>query len=423
MEWLAYIAFLVIGLIIGMAIGYVVNGTPDTGAGDIAPLQAKLSHLDAALRAGEAEKSALTTQASSLTAQLNEAKAKRDTLQSEVSELGVKLARAQERITAFGEAQEEARAQFANLANDLLKKNSEEFKTQSKESLEHLLNPLDKQLNEFKTEITGFKAINEKMTSETASLTNALTKNVKAQGNWGEFVLERILEESGLEKGRDYTVQGEGMDIKSAEGGRQMPDIVINLPDEKHIVIDSKVSLKSFQDYQNADNEADKLIAAKAFVASTEAHIKDLAAKEYQNAYNLQSLDFVMMFMPIEAAFFLLLSEREDLLQKAWEKNISIVSPANLFPNLRTIGYLWRLQRQNENVEEIARLGGTVYDKVHGFLEDMKKVGKAISTADDAHKSALNKLSDGRGSVVKQAEKLKDMGAKTTKSLPDLTQN
>jgi DNA recombination protein RmuC len=287
--------------------------------------------------------------------------------------------------------------------------------------LEVLLTPLDKQLVEFKTEITGFKAINEKMTSETESLTNALTSNVKVQGNWGEMVLERILEESGLEKGREYTLQGEGLGLKSAEGARQMPDVIINLPEAKHIVIDSKVSLTSFREYQNASTEDQRAAAAKAFILSTEKHIKDLAGKNYQNAYGLQSLDFVMMFMPIEAAYFLLLSAREDILRQAWEKGISIVSPSNLFPNLKTIGYLWRLQKQNDNAEEIARLGGSVYDKVSGFLGDMQSVGKSLVKAQDTHREAVKKLSEGNGNVMRQAEKLRELGAKTNKSLPDMT--
>jgi len=162
-------------------------------------------------------------------------------------------------------------------------------------------------------------------------------------------------------------------------------------------------------------------MAAKAFIASTEKHIKDLAAKNYQNAYGLQSLDFVMMFMPIEAAYFLLLSAREDILRQAWERGISIVSPSNLFPNLKTIGYLWRLQKQNDNAEEIARLGGSVYDKVSGFLGDMQSVGKSLDKAQDTHREAVKKLSEGNGNVMRQAEKLRELGAKTNKSLPDMT--
>jgi len=364
---------------------------------------------------------ALQTSQKNLAEQLSETKGSEADLRQSLQSAAERLARADEKISAFDEAQKAAREEFKNLASDILKQNSAEFKEQSKQSLEVLLTPLDKQLVEFKTEITGFKAINEKMTSETESLTNALTSNVKVQGNWGEMVLERILEESGLEKGREYTLQGEGLGLKSAEGARQMPDVIINLPEAKHIVIDSKVSLTSFREYQNASTEDHRAAAAKAFILSTEKHIKDLAGKNYQNAYGLQSLDFVMMFMPIEAAYFLLLSAREDILRQAWEKGISIVSPSNLFPNLKTIGYLWRLQKQNDNAEEIARLGGSVYDKVSGFLGDMQSVGKSLVKAQDTHREAVKKLSEGNGNVMRQAEKLRELGAKTNKSLPDMT--
>lgn len=364
---------------------------------------------------------ALQTSQKNLAEQLSETKGSEADLRQSLQNAAERLARADEKISAFDEAQKAAREEFKNLASDILKQNSAEFKEQSKQSLEVLLTPLDKQLVEFKTEITGFKAINEKMTSETESLTNALTSNVKVQGSWGEMVLERILEESGLEKGREYTLQGEGLGLKSAEGARQMPDVVINLPEAKHIVIDSKVSLTSFREYQNASTEDQRAAAAKAFILSTEKHIKDLAGKNYQNAYGLQSLDFVMMFMPIEAAYFLLLSAREDILRQAWEKGISIVSPSNLFPNLKTIGYLWRLQKQNDNAEEIARLGGSVYDKVSGFLGDMQSVGKSLVKAQDTHREAVKKLSEGNGNVMRQAEKLRELGAKTNKSLPDMT--
>ncbi|MDG1691269.1 MAG: DNA recombination protein RmuC [Alphaproteobacteria bacterium] len=364
---------------------------------------------------------ALQTSQKNLAEQLSETKGSEADLRQSLQSAAERLARADEKISAFDQAQKAAREEFKNLASDILKQNSAEFKEQSKQSLEVLLTPLDKQLVEFKTEITGFKAINEKMTSETESLTNALTSNVKVQGNWGEMVLERILEESGLEKGREYTLQGEGLGLKSAEGARQMPDVIINLPEAKHIVIDSKVSLTSFREYQNASTEDQRAAAAKAFILSTEKHIKDLAGKNYQNAYGLQSLDFVMMFMPIEAAYFLLLSAREDILRQAWEKGISIVSPSNLFPNLKTIGYLWRLQKQNDNAEEIARLGGSVYDKVSGFLGDMQSVGKSLVKAQDTHREAVKKLSEGNGNVMRQAEKLRELGAKTNKSLPDMT--
>ena len=350
-------------------------------------------------------------------------KAELDKAQESLRKLEVDLATAKAQMTASDEAKEIARTVFKNVANELLKENSREFEEQSKKTIEAITTPLKENISGFNNELVKFSAISNKMTEETNNLSNALSTNVKAQGNWGEFVLETILQSCGFEKNIQYTVQGENMDLKSLDGGRQMPDVVINLPEERHIVIDSKVSLTSFSDYQNATSDAEQADAAKAFVKSTEAHIKDLACKNYQNAYGLNSIDFVMMFMPIEAAYILLMSEKSALLEAAMDKGISIVSPNNLFPNLRTINYLWRLQKQNENAEEIARLGGTIYDKVNGFLGDMNEVGKALDKATEKHGEAVKKLAYGKGNVTSQAEKLKDMGAKTNKSLPDMTQN
>ena len=335
-----------------------------------------------------------------------------------IGTLTAQLARADEKQKAFAEAQKQAKTEFENIATKILKTSSAEFKQHSEESVKNLLNPLDTQLKEFKTEITGFKAINDKMKSETESLTKALTSNVKVQGNWGEFTLERILEESGLTEGREYIVQGKGLDIKNVDGGRQMPDVVVNLPEEKHIVIDSKVSLKDFVDYQAAQDETTRIMAVKQFITSTRNHIKSLQDKNYQNAYGLKSLDFVMMFVPIEASYFLLMQEHKNLVAEAWDKNVALVCPSTLLPNLRVIAYLWRVQKQNENADEIARLGGTIYDKVHGFVSNMEETSKAIDNAQSKHNAALKQLTDGRGSVLKQAEKLKIMGAKTQKTLP-----
>ena len=350
-------------------------------------------------------------------------KAELDKAQQNLRKLEVDLAKANAQITASDEAKKIARTEFKNVANELLKENSKEFEEQSKKTIEAITTPLKENINGFNQELVKFSAISNKMTEQTNNLSNALSSNVKVQGNWGEFVLETILQSCGLEKNIQYTVQGENMDLKSLDGGRQMPDVVINLPEERHIVIDSKISLTSFSDYQNATSEAEQADAAKAFVKSTEAHIRDLAGKNYQNAYGLNSIDFVMMFMPIEAAYILLMSEKGVLLETAMDKGISIVSPNNLFPNLRTINYVWGLQKQNENAKEIARLGGAIYDKVSGFLGDMTEVGKALDKATEKHGEAVKKLANGKGNISSQAEKLKDMGAKTNKSSPDMTQN
>lgn len=425
MEWLPY----AVCLVIGFGIAYWLFGRSSRGI-DTSSVEARANQLEKdnselhdKFHASEIGRTQSQTQCRALEQQLEEAKSERDEARQNLSVMKESLARAEEKMAAFDEAQEKARTEFKNVANEVLKKNNKEFEEQSKKTIETITTPLKDNITGFNEKLVEFSAINNKMTEETNNLSKALSTNVKAQGNWGEFVLEKILESSGLEKNVQYTLQGENMDLKSIDGGRQMPDVVINLPEGRHIVIDSKISLKSFSDYQNATTKEDQADAAKAFVKSTDAHIKDLAGKNYQSAYGLNSLDFVMMFMPIEAAYILLMSEKSDLLHTAMDKGISIVSPSNLFPNLKTINYLWRLQSQNENAEEIARLGGTIYDKVNGFLGDMQEVGKALDKAGEKHVEAIKKLSSGKGNVMSQAEKLKEMGAKTNKSLPDMTQS
>ncbi|CAI8195662.1 MAG: Chromosome partition protein Smc [Alphaproteobacteria bacterium] len=416
MEWLPYIVFLLIGL----SAGYFAFGRNE-GDQNAALLEENIRRLEADLRDAQAEKIKSQTQCEGLEKQLQKMETERNKTQESLTALKDDHAKAEAKIAAFDEAQEQARTEFKNVANEVLKKNSKEFEEQSKKTIETITTPLKENITGFNEKLVEFSAINNKMTEETNNLSKALSTNVKAQGNWGEFVLEKILESSGLEKNIQYTVQGENMDLKSVDGGRQMPDVVVNLPGERHIVIDSKISLKSFSDYQNATRKEDQASAAKAFVKSTEAHIKDLVGKNYQSAYGLNSLDFVMMFMPIEAAYILLMSEKSELLERAMDKGISIVSPSNLFPNLKTINYLWKLKDQNENAEEIARLGGTIYDKVTGFLGDMKDVNKAIGNSQKAYDEAIKKLQTGNGSVIKQAEKLKQLGSKTNRSLPDMS--
>ena len=322
-----------------------------------------------------------------------------------------------EKIKNFEDWKKQSKIEFTNIANEIMKEQGKNLSEVSEKSLKNLLNPLDKNLSEFKTQMISFSAINKRMTSETESLTNALSHNVKTQGDWGEFTLKSILEQSGLQEPYQYIIQGEGLELKSVEGKHQKPDVIINLPDKKHIIIDSKVTLKSYVDYNNTDNEEEKKQARKKFLHSINTHINRLSDKNYEGAKGLDSPDFVMMFMPIEAAYFFLIQENQDILIKAWEKGVIISCPSTLMANLRAVASLWRLQDQNENVEEIARLGGTIYDKVYGFLANMESVGKHLNTAQEKHDDAFKQLTTGRGSVLTQTEKLKELGAKTSKKI------
>lgn len=254
------------------------------------------------------------------------------------------------------------------------------------------------------------------MSKETLNLTKALKGDNKIQGNWGELVLERVLEKSGLEKGREYEVQ---KSHTNEEGSRVLPDVVINLPDGKKMVIDSKVSLNSYEKYINEEEEIPKNIHLKDHVSSIKRHVEQLGNKNYQNLYSMESPDFVLLFIPIEPAFALALNEDTYLYNKAFEKNIVIVTPSTLLATLRTIDSMWTNQKQQENALEIAKQAGALYDKFEGFVVDLVKVGNKIKDSKTEYDNAMNKLVDGSGNLIKRVENLKIMGAKAKKSLPE----
>ncbi len=328
--------------------------------------------------------------------------------------------------------QEKLRAEFKNTATSIFEDFSNKFTVQSEEKIGHILNPLREKLSEFQKSIGdsfiahgkeqhSLKAEIEKIVLQTDGLTKALRGDVKAQGNWGEVMLERILEQSGLRSGDDYTIQGTGMGLNNSEGGRLQPDVVVNLPDNKHLIIDSKVSLTAYERYCNESDEALRAIQIKEFIKSIKAHVNGLAGKRYQHAEKLITPDFVIMFLPVEGAFSFALQSDSELSSYAWDKKIALVSPTTLFVTLRTIASLWRIERQNLNAQEIARQGGALYDKFVGFIGDMEEINKHINNLHKAYDNASGKLSSGRGNILSQVEKLKILGAKTSKSLPKNT--
>ena len=324
-------------------------------------------------------------------------------------------ARLQERLTASADYSQ----RFENVANKVLDEKSKVFERQSEKQIATLLNPFGSTMKELRDKVTQFAAINKEMTEEAQNLSRALTYDVKVQGNWGEITLERILEMSGLEKGREYRIQAEGLNMRSVEHGRsQRPDVIINLPDNRHIVIDSKVSLRDYTDYCNAKNDNSRDVALKKFLGSVRRHVENLSGKRYQDAYGLVTLDFVIMFMPIDTAYILLMKEDMNLQELALEKNVTIVPPSTLLANLRTISAIWRLQRQNENAKRIAELGGRIYDKISGFVRNMKEVGRSLGKAQESHHKAMQQMSEGRGNILSQAEKLRELGVKTNKTMP-----
>lgn len=329
--------------------------------------------------------------------------------------------------------QEQLRKDFELMASKILDEKSEKFTLQNKENIKQILTPLQEKIQVFekkvedtqkesismhsalKEQLLGLKDLNQQMTKEATNLTRALKGDSKMQGNWGELVLERVLEKSGLEKDREYFVQ---QSFATAEGSRVLPDVVLHLPDNKKMIIDSKVSLTDYERYVNAD-EDDRPQFLKAHVNSIRKHVDQLSDKKYEDLYDIESPDFVLMFIPIEPAFAIAINDDNSLYNKAFEKNIVIVTPSTLLATLRTIDTMWNNEKQQRNAIEIARQAGALYDKFQGLVSDLTGVGKKIDDAKKDYSSAMNKLVEGRGNLITSVEKLKKLGAKAKKSLPE----
>lgn len=399
-----------------------------------------------------AEKSNLDGQLTSQNNQLTELKIsfqnlqnEKQKIQTEKEEFAILLAkkendfdnlldRTKEQKEELNHLQEKFSKEFENLANKILEEKTQKFTEQNKENLKNILSPLQDKILHFekKVEDTHKESIdyhaalrqqiislserNAQMSKETINLTKALKGDSKMQGNWGELVLERVLEKSGLEKGREYEVQ---QAFTTAEGTRILPDVIINLPDGKKMVVDSKVSLTAYEKYVNEEDEAQQNIHLKEHVNSVKRHVEQLSDKRYQDIYQMESPDFVLLFIPIEPAFAIALQEDLTLYNKAFEKNIVIVTPSTLLATLRTIDSMWTNQKQQENAIEIARQAGALYDKFEGFVSDLIKIGKKMDEAKVEYSAAMNKLTEGKGNLVTSAEKLKKMGAKAKKALPE----
>ncbi|MBT8254217.1 MAG: DNA recombination protein RmuC [Flavobacteriaceae bacterium] len=328
--------------------------------------------------------------------------------------------------------QEQLRKDFELLANKILEEKTTKFAEHNKEQLKRILNPLQEKIQVFekkvedtqkesismhgalKQQLSDLKYLNEQMTKEATNLTKALKGDSKIQGNWGELVLERVLEKSGLEKDREYFVQ---QSFLREDGTRVMPDVVLHLPDNKKMIIDSKVSLTDYERFTNAEDDRESYL--KAHVNSIKKHVDQLSEKNYQDLYDIESPDFVLMFIPIEPAFAAALSEDNSLYNRAFEKNIVIVTPTTLLATLRTIDTMWNNEKQQQNALEIAKQAGALYDKFEGLVRDLTGVGKKIDAAKSDYSAAMNKLVEGKGNLVARVEKLKQMGAKAKKELPE----
>ncbi len=331
--------------------------------------------------------------------------------------------------------QEKFTKEFENLANKVLEEKSVKFTEQNRENIKQILNPLQEKIKHFedkvdkthkesidyhaalRQQIIGLKELNEQMSKEALNLTRALKGDSKTQGNWGELILERVLEKSGLEKDREYVLE-KSFNTEDENKTRLRPDVIINLPDGKKMVVDSKVSLTAYEQYVNSEDESTKTQFLKEHISSLNRHVTQLSDKKYEDIYEIESPDFVLLFVPVEPAFAVAINNDNQLYNKAFEKNIVIVTPSTLLATLRTIDSMWQNEKQRNNAVEIARQAGALYDKFEGFVTDLTKVGKKMDEAKSEYKGAMNKLVEGRGNLITSVEKIKKLGAKAKKSLP-----
>ena len=341
---------------------------------------------------------------------------------------------ADEKLALMHKAEKELAGQFENLANRILEEKSQRFSEQNKSNLNNLISPLREQLQEFKKkvedvhttdikdraslmqEIKGLREHTQQINQEAVNLTRALKGDKKAQGNWGELILEKVLEQSGLRKGIEYETQG---GFRDADAKLLKPDVIVHLPEQKDVVIDSKVSLLAYERYSSTDDEIKRTIALNEHIDAIRQHIRTLSSKNYADLKGLRSLDFVLMFMPIEAAFLVAFQHDEELFTDTFSQNIIIVTPTTLLATLRTIENIWRYEHQNENAKIIADKAGQVYDKVRGFVEELEKLGNQLDTVHNTYDNVMNKLTRGKGNLVRQANSFVELGVKVKKKLPD----
>jgi len=339
-----------------------------------------------------------------------------------------------EKVELLQGAKDQLKAEFQNIANKLFEDKSEKFSRKSESNLNNLITPLREQLTDFKKkvedvydkesrdrvslfkEIGYLKDLNTRISEDALNLTRALKGDNKAQGNWGEMVLERVLEESGLQKGREYETQGS---YQGGEGQRLRPDVVVHLPENKDVIIDSKVSLTDWERFCAAQDDQTAGISLKAHIGSMRAHIKGLGAKDYSLLKGLRSLDFVLMFVPVEAAFLKALEHEPALFSEAFDKNIMIVCPSTLLLTLRTIQNIWRYEYQNKNAQEIAGRAGALHDQFVLFAQSLEDVGNKIGKAKDAYDTTYRRLVVGKGNLVRRTQQLEKLGARTRKTLPE----
>jgi DNA recombination protein RmuC len=388
--------------------------------------QVDIARLNERLTASQEDVKRLTSEKENLAALRDQLTAEQQRLSSKVVELATTLESERSR-------DEQLTNRFKSLASEILEDKSKRFTAQNQTNINQLLDPLKNKITEFQKkveevyvqegkdrsglaeQVKQLMALNSQLSKDAHNLTSALKGQAKTQGNWGEFILERVLENSGLRKGHEYDVQESH---NREDGSRAQPDVVVHMPEDRHLIVDAKVSLKAYEEYANAETDHQRDPAMKRHLDSVRGHIKELSDKNYQQLYGLKSLDFVLMFIPVEPAFMLAIAHDSDLWQDAWKKNVLLVSPSTLLFVLRTVAHLWRQEQQNRNAQEIANRGADMYDKLVGFVDDLVLLGKKLKQAQDTYEDAYGKFTGGRGNVIRQAEMLKGLGVKPTKQLP-----
>ncbi len=456
---ISVIIALLVGAVVGWLLGYLPQRSQQQGWSD--RWQLRLQELDEQLRASDQQCDQLQQHNTALQVELSacreqirglqqrqvqqsereglieQLQTEKGMLQAEVREQQVRLETEQqhhiEKLVLLEQSGERMQQQFAHLAQQIFDDNSRKFGSQQQQTMQHMLQPLRDQLGDFRRrvddvydkeardrqglaeQIVQLKQLNLQMSEDAINLTNALKGENKTQGNWGELVLERVLEESGLRRGYEYQIQ---VSVQDQEGRRLQPDVVIHLPDQKDIIVDAKVSLVAYERYCSSDDATVQQSALREHISSIKRHIKGLSEKAYDTLPEVRSLDFVLLFIPIEAAFLTAIEKDRQLFGDAFERNILLVSPSTLLVTLRTINNIWRYEKQSVNAQEIAKRGGELYDKFVGFVEALEDVGRHLDQTHQAYNTAMGRLTGGKGNLVNRAVALKKLGARTKKTLP-----
>jgi DNA recombination protein RmuC len=431
------ILFLIIGLILGFGIAYLFLKGKQNVIADTSALDSKIIGLEKDLSFSEKEKQRIHSERDLFSTDLNIEKEKVLKAETRIARAEEIFKSQEEKFTTLKSELENVHkkysTEFENIANKILDEKSQKFTEQNKTNMDIILNPLKDNIKRFeeqvqksyktdsderitlKTEIKNLIDLNKQISEEANNLTKALKGENKTQGNWGELILEKVLERSGLVKDQEYRLQ---FSTNNEEGKRIQPDAVIMLPDNKHIIVDSKVSLIAYEALVNSNSEEERAMLIKDHLLSVRTHVKSLSEKNYATSTDFNTPDFVLLFIPIESSFSIAVQADQELFNFAWDKKIVIVSPSTLLATLRTIASVWKQERQTKNAIEIAKQSGALYDKFVGFMEDMEKIGKSIDASQTAYDNALNKLHKGSGNLVKRAQDIEKLGAKTTKQLP-----